>query len=279
MKFSELLRQGKFLIGMSHMPPVSEGLGSWLYCTERNAEALAEGGITAVILENDGDKDIVANPRYRTDEARLAVVRRYMTTSGLKLRAAYGDRLFIGVQILWNDWRSIEVAGDSGADFVRSQLYWEQRFTPSGLRLEPVYFNMSWFRKEYQKNISILADINPKGTQPVHDYAREQSIDSLLRSPYAPDALIVTGSATGKAPDMESVLTFYQEVQRSSAGFPVGGGSGLSEQNTELFTHTPVRFWIVGSSLKTGGYVDPKKASELTASLRSGAGQVYAMRP
>lgn len=269
MKFSELLSQGKFLIGMSHMPPVSEGVGSWFYAAERNAAALAEGGITSVILENDGDKDIVANPRYKTDERRLSTVRRFMADSGHKLRAIYGDKLFIGVQILWNDWESMAVAGDFGADFVRSQLYWERRFTPSGLQLEPVSFNMSRFRKEHSLNISILADIDSKGTQPVPGYSRARSIDSLLKSQYAPDALVVTGSATGKAPDSESVMAFYDEVQQSRAGFRVGGGSGLSAQNAGLFTLTPLHFWIVGSSLKTNGYVDLAKVKELTGAVRA----------
>lgn len=277
MAFAQLLASGKFLIGMSHMPPVSDGIGSWLYAAERNAAALAEGGITAIILENDGDKGIVANPRYKTDEARLALVRLFMAASGHRLRVIYGDKLSIGVQILWNDWRSIEVAQEFGADFIRSQLYWEQRFTPSGLQLEPVYFNMSWFRKEHSLNIPVLADIDSKGTQPVYGYSRKRSIDSLLKSPYAPEALIVTGSATGKAPCTESVMSFYNEVQRSSAGFPVGGGSGLTSENAGLLTDTPARFWIVGSSIKTRGYVDQRKVSELVGAVKSGIGLAYAV--
>ncbi len=278
MKFSELLHQGKFLIGMSHMPPVYEGLESWLYAAERNAEALAEGGITTVIIENDGDKDIVANPRYRTDDARLGLVRRYMVASGQKLRATYGDELFIGVQILWNDWQSIAVAKEIGADFVRSQLYWEQRFTHSGLQLEPVYFSMSSFRKKHSPDISVLADINSKGTRPVGDYSLGESIGSLLKSPYAPDALVVTGSATGNAPDVKSVREFCSEVERHAQGFPVGGGSGLTSENTDLLTGTDARFWIVGSSLKTGGYADPLKAREIVA-MAGKAGKAYVMEP
>lgn len=279
MKFSELLGQGKFLIGMSHMPPVSEGIGSWFYAAERNAEALAEGGITSIILENDGDKDIVANPKFISDVKRLALVHRYITEACQMLRRKYGDKHTIGVQILWNDWSSIMVAKEAGADFIRSQLYWESRIAPDSTVLEPVYAPVTAFKQLHSLDIAVLADINSKGTKPAGNYSREGSIADLLGSVYKPDALVVTGSATGKAPGVKSVSEFCNEVGRNAPGFPVGGGSGLTSENIGLLTNTRARFWIVGSWLKTNGYVDSRKASELTANLKSGAGLVYAMRP
>ncbi len=260
----------KFLIGMNHMPPVSEGLKAWIYSAERNAASLAENGITSMIIENDGDKDIVANPRFVNDAGRLASVVDYMVKAGQKLRNDYGQSIFIGIQILWNYGNSMKVAKEIEADFIRSQIYCEERVSPTGLVLEPTCFRIHYFKQENPSDISVLADIDSKGTRPVGDYSRAQSISNLFRTKYVPTALVVTGAATGEAPTVESVNDFCSIVDEQSEGFPFGGGSGLTVRNIELLTCTRAKFWIVGSSIKSEGFIDPIKVRDLTTALYAG---------
>jgi predicted TIM-barrel enzyme len=259
----EKFLNGKSLIGMCHLPPVSEGIGAWDYAAKRNIEALASGGIRAVILENDGDKDIITNPGY-ADNERLSKVRSYMTEVGGRIRKAY-PQLFIGYQILWNYPGTIRIAYETEGHFIRSQMYWEHRKTPSEKFLYPACQMIQAFKSEHNSNIAVLADIDSKGTLPFGDYSREKSIEELMNSQYKPQALIFTGnSVTGAIPNLESFMDFHNDVRKHS-DVPVGGGRSLSLDNIRMFTDTPAGFWIVGGSLKdSDGYIGARKTMELT---------------
>jgi predicted TIM-barrel enzyme len=261
MGFSELLK-GKLLIGMSHQPPVSEGIGKWNYTAEKNIDALVSAGFKAVILENDGDKDLVANPRYTPEPERLKEVEKYMIDTGSMVRKKFPG-ISLGYQILWNYWGSIKVAHETGGDFIRSQLYWESRATPSGLILEQNCFSICRFKKENNCDIAVLADIDSKGTRKLGNYSRELAIASLATSNYAPQGLVFTGNGiNGDAPTKSSFIAFNEEVRRHSA-LPVGGGRGLDFTNYHMFVESPATFWIVGSSIKQDGYISQRKAADL----------------
>jgi predicted TIM-barrel enzyme len=169
----------------------------------------------------------------------------------------------LGYQILWNYWGSIKVAHETGGDFIRSQLYWESRATPSGLVLEKTCIGICSFKKENGCDIAVLADIDSKGTRQLGNYSRELSIASLAHSNYTPQALVFTGNGkNGDAPTKESMNGFHDEVRRHSS-LPVGGGRGLDLANLQMFTESPAAFWIVGSSIKQDGYISQRKAADL----------------
>jgi predicted TIM-barrel enzyme len=266
MGFEELLKGDKFLIGMCHLPSVEKGIGSWHYSAQRNIDALASAGFKAVILENDGDKELVDNPRYNPNPERLQDVEKHMLDTGSMIRKKYPN-LAIGYQVLWNYWGSIRIAHETGGDFIRSQLYWENRATPSGLVLEKTCPRICHFKAQKCPDIAVLADIDSKGTRSVGDYSRELSIAALVTSSYAPQALIFTGnSKNGSKPNRDSFTDFHNEVRKHSS-LPVGGGQGLNFGNLEMFTDTPASFWIVGTSLKDGDYISSHKAMELVSLL------------
>lgn len=239
------------LVGVVHLLPLPGSPGASrgavtmqqvLEAAERDATALAQGGVDGLIVENFGDAPFFAErvPPETVAAMALAVER---------VRVAAGGDVDVGVNVLRNDVRAaLGVAAPTGAAFVRVNVHCGSAVTDQGL----VHGRAAETLRERERlapQASIWADVHVKHAVPLAggDLA-EAAVETWSRG--RADALIVSGCATGAMPDPRDIASVRGAVPDAYILI----GSGLTEANAEsLVAHADGA--ICGTALKMGGDV------------------------
>jgi membrane complex biogenesis BtpA family protein len=208
----------------------------------RDARALADGGVDAIMVENFGDqpfhKGSASDPVSPDVPAILAILARDIRqTTGLP----------VGINCLRNDGiAALAAARASGASWVRINVLSGSYVTDQGL-IEGEGQAVLAYRRQIACEAEILADHMVKHAAPL------AAIDPLtsaldLAERGGADALILTGSRTGEPVDRE----FLAALRAKLGEFPIWVGSGVDPDMV-------AEIWplcqgiIVGSALKAGG--------------------------
>jgi membrane complex biogenesis BtpA family protein len=255
------------LIGMVHLLPLPGAPrydGSREAISERaraDAEALREGGVDALLVENFGDA-----PFY--PEAVPAHVVADMTAVARDLAVDVDCPL--GINVLRNDARAaLSVAAAAGGSFVRVNVHAGARVSDQGL-LEGRAHETLRLRERLDADVAILADVAVKHSAPAAEREIGAVVADLVERGLA-DGLVVSGQATGHAvagEHLDAVLSAREDV---APDLPVFVGSGVTPGNVaDLLDRADGA--IVGSSLKQGGEatepVDADRVRALVAPAR-----------
>ncbi|MCS7217197.1 MAG: BtpA/SgcQ family protein [Candidatus Bipolaricaulota bacterium] len=255
----ELFPGKRPLIGVIHLPPLpgaprsgGEPLEAILERALRDLSALEEGGADAAIVENFGDRPFAKTVDQAT-VAQMAVVVRELR------RAA---RIPLGVNVLRSDGvAALSVAHAAGAAFIRVNVFSGVALTDQGL-IEGCAREVLALRKRLGARVAVLADVHVKHAFHFGDLA-DAARDAARNGA---DALIVTGRATGAAPDPADL-----RVAQEASGLPVLVGSGVTPENVGLYSAADG--FIVGTWLKREGRVegpvDPARVRRLAQALRA----------
>lgn len=234
----------KPLVGMVHLEPLpgsARFAGDFSAVVRRaveDARALQDGGLDGVMVENFFD-----SPFHKTAVPPHTVAA--MTTAVHAVRESIS--IPVGVNVLRNDVRSaLAIAHVTGARFVRCNVYVGAVVTDQGI-IEGAAREAVEYRRYLGADVWILADIGVKHAWDLDQRSLSAQAQEAAERGLA-DALIVTGSATGAAPDDRAA----REVKESVPHTPVLIGSGLNQTNARnLLQHADGA--IVGSSLKQDG--------------------------
>ncbi len=253
----------KPIIGMVHLKPLpgsprfEEGAYDLFETALRDAEALKEGGVDGVQVENMGDSPFLKPGEIGHEAIALvaAVAREVRRTTGLPT----------GVFILANGVEeSIAAAKACGASWVRANMWayayiadegFVEAAAPRAERLRGIDTPVSVFADVLVKHGShfITSDI-PLATQ----VSRLEELGA--------DAIIVSGERTGA----ETPLERLQQV-KSAASRPVLVGSGITPDNVERLLSVADGA-IVGTYFKMGGVlanpVDVRRVREVMRLVR-----------
>ena len=226
----------------------------------RDADALASGGIHGLMLENYGDL-----PFY-PDRVPAYVVA-HMTALACDVKR-YFPQLPLGINVLRNDGRSaLAVAHASGAQFIRVNALCGARVADQGI-LHGIAHELLRERALLRAGdtVKIFADVDVKHSAPLAPRPLEDEVADTLHRGLA-DALIVSGSGTGRATD-----TGHVAAAKAAAGgkAPVFVGSGVTARSLpEYLPHADG--FIVGSAFKPGNDpaqpVDVARVRDLLAAL------------
>jgi uncharacterized protein len=252
------------IIGMLHLPPLPgsprscHGLEQIREKTLRDAEALASGGVHGLMIENFGDV-----PFYPAHVP--AYVAAHMTALACTVRHNFD--LPLGINVLRNDGCSaLAVAHAAGAQFIRVNVLCGARVTDQGI-VQGIAHDLLRERIILRaEHIRIFADIDVKHSAPLFPRPIADEVDDTLARGLA-DALVVSGTGTGKQTDPKKV----QDVKQAAPNSPVFIGSGATERTIDsLLPHCDG--FIVGTSLKrdgaAGNDVDVNRVRALVARLR-----------
>ncbi len=236
------------IIGVVHLKPLpgSPNYSSFEDVFEsalRDAKALAEGGVDAIIVENFGDQPFLKTVGAETVACMSVIAWEVKRETGLPL----------GINVLRNDAKSaLAIAKAVKADFIRINQLFYASLSPEGW-LEGEAGEVLRFKKAIDCNAMIFADICVKHAH--HFVSLEEYVENAERCLI--DALIVTGSATGKPVSLRDVRTV-----KKVAGMPVLVGSGVTPNNLPKLA----RFCdgvIVGTYFKRRGGIDIERVKEI----------------
>jgi uncharacterized protein len=254
------------IIGVVHLQPLP-GSPRWdgqmepiFQRAEQEAVALTTGGVDGIIVENFFDAPFKKDRLDPVTVAAFALaVKRVMVLSDVP----------IGINCLRNDGLSaIALAVATGAQFIRVNVFTGAMVTDQGIIEGPAHELLMYRRLlQAQKHVKIFADVLVK-----HATAFGASPDIVLAAKDAyerglADALIVTGSQTGEAADLEDL----RRVRSALPTAPLLVGSGCNKENiSELLDIADGA--IVASSLKREGLihnpVDVERVNSLIAAAR-----------
>jgi membrane complex biogenesis BtpA family protein len=259
----EIFGSDKVLIGMIHCPafpgsPRYQGASmESVYDTcMRDAEALIEGGMHGLIVENHGDIPFSKpeNIGPETSAFMAVVTDRIARATGVPL----------GINVLANaPIPALAIAMAGGATFIRVNQWANAYVANEGFmegRAGEALRYRSLLRAEH---IKVFADSHVKHGS--HAIVADRSIQELTRDLafFDADVVIATGQRTGNTATIEEI-----EEIGSATHLPLLVGSGVDKDNVaEILKRT--NGVIVASSLKQGGVwwnpVDPERVCAFRA--------------
>ncbi len=241
------------VIGVVHLKPLpgSPNYTSFDDVIEsalRDARALEDGGVDAVIIENYGDKPFLK-------EVGKEVVA-CMTAIALEVKREIS--LPIGINVLRNDAiASLSIAKAVKADFIRVNQLFFPCLAPEGF-IEGKAAEIMRFKRLIDCNAMVFADVNVKHA--VHLAKLEDYVLNVERS--LADAIVLTGKVTGAEINLEE-LKYVRKV----ADMPIIVGSGVTAENVAKV----IEFCdgvIVGTYFKRNGVIDVEKVKKLVRVVR-----------
>mgnify|MGYP000846015767 FL=1 len=252
-----LFGTNKPIIGMLHLKPLpgspiydGQGLSRVIETALKDAEALVNGGVNALQVENFND------PSYFPNEAPPETISA-LTIVAHEVRKSF-PKIPIGICLLADPEASIAVAHCSGAQYIRATFFTEASVDVSGL-VTRIPHAILRYRKFLDPSIKILADVHikhsaPLGQRPIEEAAYDAAY-------FMADAILISGKHTGMPTNIDDV----KKVKKVLPEFPVYIGSGVNTKSVgELFEYADGA--ICGSSLKYDGIstndVDEKRVVE-----------------
>lgn len=222
-----------------------------------DARAYQSGGASSVIVENLGDVP------YANEQVEPHVVAA-MTLAVDRVMSAV--ELPVGINVLRNDARTaIGVAAVTGATFVRVNVHTGVMATDQGI-IEGRAHDTLRYRALLGGRTQIWADVQVKHGAPIGAIAIEDAAEDAIYRGLA-DAVIVTGTATGRAADPSDVIRLRKRLPEAA----VLVGSGVSPETLPAFSGYASGF-IVGTWAKEDGNirrpVDPHRVAQLAALIR-----------
>ena len=232
------------IIGVLHVPALPGSPRNQLAFKDvvdwvlKDAEALAGGGVDALILENFGDA-----PFYPTRVPPHTVA--FMTAIADEVRRRFD--LPLGINVLRNDAQSaLAIASAVSAEFIRVNIHTGARVTDQGL-IEGAAYETLRYRRLLNSDVKILSDVDVKHSAPVAARNLGDEVEEIVWRGNA-DAVIVTGAATGKQTALEDL-----KIAKHAAGsVPVFAGSGVNVQNVATVLEVADGV-IVGTAFKHDG--------------------------
>ena len=263
---ADLFPTPKPVIGMVHLWPLPGAPGYTGYGMEaivehalRDAQALVEGGVDGLVVENMWDLPYFVGNDVKPE-----------ATAAQAVAAAEVVKNFavpVGINVIHNGGLvCLAIAVAARARFIRVCILTGARVWDTGEFDHGCAAELLRKRKELEAGgIHIFADVDKKHSVPFPGIDLQTHIQ--WTEFYGADALIVSGKFTGNAPDVEKVRDAKQLATR-----PVLVGSGASAENAAAFLRYADGI-IVGTSLKVDGVmenpVDVKRVRALMEQVRS----------
>jgi uncharacterized protein len=259
--------EGKALIGMVHVGALPGTPGARLSVDALVAQAVTEAkvieeaGFDAVMIENMHDAPYVHGAALGPEIVAV------MTRAG----QAVGDAVSIplGIQILSGGNRhAVAVAQAVGGAFIRCENFVFSHVADEGLLAEAEAGTLLRYRRMVgAENVGVYCDIKKKHASQA--LTADLSLGDCAEAAefFGADAVIITGTATGKPTSLGDV----GEAKRA-VSIPVIVGSGVTPETVgPLFEHADAL--IVGSYIKADGYwqnaVDGERCEKVIAASKT----------
>jgi hypothetical protein len=264
----EIFGTDKALIGMIHCAPFpgapryrGTGVDAIYDVAMRDAEALIEGGLHGLIIENHGDI-----PFSKPDDIGPETSA-FMSVVTDRIGRATGVPM--GINVLANaPIPAFAIAMAGGARFIRVNQ-WANAYVANEGFMEGRAAEAMRYRSALRaEHIKVFADSHVK--HGAHAITADRTIEELTRDLafFDADVIIATGQRTGNSATVEEIETIG-----AATHLPLLVGSGVSKDNIlDILKRTSGV--IVASSLKEGGVwwnpVEPARVKAFVEAARPG---------
>jgi membrane complex biogenesis BtpA family protein len=261
---NSLFSRSKPVIGVIHAgalpgtPRGSQTVSELITSARNEAKLYRESGVDGVIVENMHDVP------YLRGEVGPEIVAA-MTAIAAAVKRECG--LPVGVQLLAGaNIEAMAVAHAADLDFIRAEGYAYAHVADEGL-IQASAAKLLRYRKMIgATRVQVWADVKKKHA--AHAITADVSLGETAETIefMGADCVIVTGSATGKPPNVNDV----QEA-KSHCHLPVFLGSGITENNVTEFYDNADGF-IIGTAFKLDGLwsntVDPARVTSFVQKIQ-----------
>ena len=248
--------KSKAVIGVIHVgalpgtPRSVQTLSDLVTSAKHEAGIYRESGVDGVIIENMHDVP------YLRGEVGPEIVAA-ITAIGVEVKNEC-NRLPVGIQILAGaNIEAMAVAHAAGLDFIRAEGYAYAHVADEGF-IQSSAAKLLRYRKSIgAERVQVWADVKKKHA--AHAITADVSLGETAETVQfmGADCVIVTGSATGKPPNVADV-----KEAKANCRLPVFLGSGITENNISEFYNDADGF-IIGSAFKLDGLwsntIDPAR--------------------
>ncbi len=248
-------------IGMVHVGPLPGApdydgdLQAVIDAAVADATTLAAAGFDGVMVENFGDAPFFADDVPKVTVAAMTKAVDAVTASGLP----------IGVNVLRNDaLAALSIAAATGAAFIRVNVLSGSMFTDQG-EITGKAAEVARLRDAICPDVAVMADVFVKHAMPPAGVSLAEATRDLAERGGA-DAVIVSGSATGAAADIDELA-----IVADNTGLPVYVGSGVTADSVAA-TLKIADGVIVGTATKPAGRIDAPVDADLAAAIIRAAG-------
>jgi membrane complex biogenesis BtpA family protein len=253
----------KPIIGMIHVGALPGTPASRFSLAEITAQAVAEAaiyrdaGLDGVLIENMHDVPYLRGAVGPEIIAALAVI-------GHEVKSA--SRLPTGIQVLAGANRdAMAIAHAAQLDFIRAEGFVFAHVADEGLIQSSAAELLRYRKMIGAERVQVWADVKKKHSS--HAITADITLGATAEAVefMRGDAVIVTGSVTGDAPQLPDV----QEV-KAHCRLPVLLGSGIDDRNIAAF-YAAADGFIIGSFFKADGHwmnvVDPRRVARLLSAI------------
>jgi len=258
---NSLFASAKPVLAMIHLGALPGTPASELALAEIEKQALQEArifraaGVHGLMLENMHDTPYLRGQVGPEIVAAMAIIARAVKQeSGLPC----------GVQVLAGaNLEAMAVAHAAGLEFIRAEGYAFAHVADEGLIQSSAAELLRYRRTIGARRVQVWTDVKKKHSS--HAITADVEIGDTAQAVefMRGDAVIVTGVATGDAPQNGDVLAVKRKTR-----LPVYLGSGVTAANLKTFFAVADGF-IVGSEFKQGGHwaraVDAKRVGKFMA--------------
>lgn len=262
--YKQVFGEGRPVIAMVHLGALP---GSPLYDPDAGLEGLVEGarkdlealqaaGFDAVMFGNENDRPY----ELKVDAASSTTMAYVIGRLRAEIRAPFG------VNVLWDPMSTIAVAAATGASFVR-EIFTGAYASDMGLWNPDAGAAVRYRNQLDRGDLALLFNVSAEfahslDCRSVADRARSAAFSSI------PDAILVSGSITGEAAEMEDL----ELVKKALPKTPVLANTGVKHATVADVLRV-ADGCIVGSALKVDGDtwnpVDPERALEFMRLARA----------
>lgn len=261
---ASLFSRPKPVIGVIHVgalpgtPRSSQTVSELITLARNEARLYRESGVDGVIVENMHDVP------YLRGEVGPEIVAA-MTAIAAEVKRECG--LPTGVQLLAGaNIEAMAVAHAADLDFIRAEGYAYAHVADEGLIQASAAELLRYRRMIGATRVQVWTDVKKKHA--AHAITADVSLGETAETVefMGADCVIVTGSATGKPPNVADV-----REAKSHCHLPVFLGSGITQNNVAEFYNDADGF-IIGSAFKLDGLwsntVDPARVASFLEALQ-----------
>jgi uncharacterized protein len=259
LQFQQLFNSKKPLIGVVHLPALpgysdSPGLQKIVKKALTDIEALEHAGFQAALIENDGDHP----PHVGYDKKIWAQFQKIMKEVTVK------TSMPLGIEILYDMPGTVQLAASIPTLFARLDVFVDSGITKYGDMITAEPTKIIQLKQQYKSDLLLFTDVHVKHLTMVE---KQKSVEDSAKQAvkFGSDGIIITGNWTGKEPSIEDCTV----AKKATPHIPIIIGSGFSKQNCMKLLSVADGA-IVATSIKSGEYIDTKKAQELASIMKGG---------